>query len=336
MMSHEIPSRPWQIISMDLFNYAGKEHLIIVDHYSDFWEIDLLPDLSAETTIKRCKSQFARYGQPNIVITDNGPQFVSLQFKKFAAEWEFDHITSSPRYPQANGKAESAVKIAKNLCRKARGESSDPWKAILHWRNTPTDGMDSSPAQRLMSRRLKTSLPVANKLLEPVVIQGVPERLRQKRQVAKAKYDRSARDLPELKVGEQIRMRPLPGDRTGRWERGTCLQQVAPRSYLVDVGGTRYRRNRVDLRVAEQPDSSYPVGGSEPVAKPNLLKDNKECPSDIDDSPELAGVSGDSQASEASEYGEQRDPACVRESGVREPVVTRSGRCSRPPDRLNL
>ncbi|KAG8147540.1 hypothetical protein E2320_001389, partial [Naja naja] len=141
---------------------------------------------------------FARYGQPNVVITDNGPQFVSLQFKKFAAGWEFDHITSSPHQPQANGKAESAVKIVKNLCRKALDESRDPWKAILHWSNTPTEGMDSSPAQRLMSRRLKTSLPMANKLLEPMVIQGVPERLQEKRQVAKAKYDESARGLPEL------------------------------------------------------------------------------------------------------------------------------------------
>ncbi|KAG8125492.1 hypothetical protein E2320_020682 [Naja naja] len=180
--------------------------------------------------------QFARYGQPNVVITDNGPQFVSLQFKKFAAGWEFDHITSSPHQPQANGKAESAVKIVKNLCRKALDESRDPWKAILHWSNTPTEGMDSSPAQRLMSRRLKTSLPMANKLLEPMVIQGVPERLQEKRQVAKAKYDESARGLPELKVWERIQMKPLPGDRTGCWEMGSCLQQVAPHSYLVDVG----------------------------------------------------------------------------------------------------
>ncbi|XP_053567953.1 lengsin [Bombina bombina] len=66
--------------------------------------------------------------------------------------------------------------------------------------------MDSSPAQRLMSRRLKTSLPVANKLLEPSVIHGIPEKLRLKRQVFKARYDTSARDLPELNIGERIRI----------------------------------------------------------------------------------------------------------------------------------
>ncbi|KAJ8334859.1 hypothetical protein SKAU_G00404980 [Synaphobranchus kaupii] len=83
-------------------------------------------------------------------------------------------------------------------------------------------------------------------------MQGVPERLRVKHQIAKFWYDKSARDLPELSIGQDIRMKPLPGDRTGRWRKGVCLQQVGPRSYLVDVEGTFYRRNRVDLRPAER------------------------------------------------------------------------------------
>ncbi|KAJ8389944.1 hypothetical protein AAFF_G00112290 [Aldrovandia affinis] len=224
MLSHDLPTRPWQILSMDMFTHRQKDYLLIVDHYSDFWEIELLPDMSAETVIKRCKAQFARHGQPERVITDNGPQFTS-QFTRFASEWEFEHVTSSPRHPKANGKAESAVKIAKNLLRKAAHDGDDPWKAILHWRNTPTENMGSSPAQRLMSRRLKTSIPATNKLLEPVVVVGVTEKLRHRKQLAKSFYDRSARDLPELEVGETVRMKPLPGDNTGRWRVGTCLRR---------------------------------------------------------------------------------------------------------------
>eukprot|EP00063_Salmo_salar_P032454 XP_014007289.1 PREDICTED: uncharacterized protein LOC106575331 [Salmo salar] len=251
MMSHELPTRAWQIVSMDLVLLSVAEYLLIVDHYSDFWEIELLPDLSAEMVIKRCKAQFARQGQPDKVITDNGPQFTA-QFKRFASEWEFDHVTFSPRHPKANGKAESTVKIAKNLLSRAVGDSNDPWKAILQWRKTPTENMDSSPAQRLLSRRLKTTIPIANKLLEPCVMVGVTDKLRHRKQLAKCFYDWTARDLPELEVGETIRMKPLPGDHTGLWRLGTCLQRVAPRSYLVDVGGYLYRCNRVDLHVAEQ------------------------------------------------------------------------------------
>ena len=43
-------------------------------------------------------------------MTDNGPQFDSAEFAMFAKKWSFKHDTSSPRYPQSNGKAENAVK----------------------------------------------------------------------------------------------------------------------------------------------------------------------------------------------------------------------------------
>ncbi|KAK7933832.1 hypothetical protein WMY93_004728 [Mugilogobius chulae] len=252
MMSHALPTRPWQILSMDLYRQAGKDYLIMVDHYSDFWEIEQLSDLTAETTVYKCKMQFARYGQPDRVITDCGSQFDNETFRKFAREWGFEHVMSSPRHPKSNGKAESAVKIVKNLSKRAASAGTDPWLAILQWRNTPTDDMHCSPAQRLMARRLKTSLPVSDTLLQPCVVNDVAEKIKARHQRAKLWYDRSAKDLPELRVGQSIRMQPLPGDRTGKWRRGLCLQQVGPRSYLVDVDGTMYRRNRVDLRPAEQ------------------------------------------------------------------------------------
>ena len=56
----------------------------------------------------------ARYGVPDVVVSDNGPQFSSFQ-----TSWQFEHVTSSPGYAQSNGGAESAVRIAKSLMKKA-------------------------------------------------------------------------------------------------------------------------------------------------------------------------------------------------------------------------
>lgn len=339
MMSHDIPVRPWQAVSMDVFSYAGKDYLIIVDQYSDFWEIDHLPDLSADTLITRCKAQFARYGQPDRVISDNGPQFACERFRRFAASWGFAHVTSSPRHPQSNGKAESAVKIVKSLCKRAKLDGTDTWLAILHWRNTPTEGLDSSPAQRLMARRLKTSLPVADSLLLPRVVDGVAEKLRWKRRIAKSFYDTAARDLPELNVGDHIRMRPLPGDRTGRWRLGQCLQRVAPRSFVVDVDGTLYRRNRVDLRVAER---------SAQAQQSDMLQPERSSP----DRAHVTGVTASAETRIVSGQGEtggEEHPCTPRTPRAPVPGVTpggsataghgvysRSGRLSRPPQRLDL
>jgi transposase InsO family protein len=59
-----------------------------------------------------------RYGIPDIV-SDNGPQFCSKRFQAFQRTWHFEHITSSPEYPQSNGGAERAVEITdEESCRR--------------------------------------------------------------------------------------------------------------------------------------------------------------------------------------------------------------------------
>jgi hypothetical protein len=56
---------------------------------------------------------------PKIVHSDNARNFVNDEFKKFAVSWDFQMARSSPHYNQSNGEAESAVKIAKLLIKKA-------------------------------------------------------------------------------------------------------------------------------------------------------------------------------------------------------------------------
>ena len=105
------------------------------------------------------KRQFARHGIPDELLTDNGPQFESHKFSRFAQEYSFTIVKSSPYYSRGNGKAESAVKIAKNILKTSRKE--DPYLALLAYRNTPQQGYNYSPAQRLMSGRLKDIIPTA-------------------------------------------------------------------------------------------------------------------------------------------------------------------------------
>ena len=60
---------------------------------------------------------FARYGIPNVIVSDNGPQYLSQEFGEFAKKFNFKHITSSPYHPQGIGEAERAVKQLRNSCK---------------------------------------------------------------------------------------------------------------------------------------------------------------------------------------------------------------------------
>ena len=68
-------------------------------------------------------------------MSDNGPPFNSEEFAKFSKDYGFQHVTSSPRYSQANGKSENAVKLAKQLLIKCMEDGTDPYIALLEQRN---------------------------------------------------------------------------------------------------------------------------------------------------------------------------------------------------------
>lgn len=108
-------------------------------------EVERLYATHSEEIISKLKDIFARHGIPETFVSDNGPQYTSEQFRKFAKGWNFKHITSSPHYPQSNGKAENAVKTVKNILRKCVESGDDFRLALLEWRNMTTEGLSSSP-----------------------------------------------------------------------------------------------------------------------------------------------------------------------------------------------
>lgn len=161
MMETECPDRPWVKVGVDLFEFGGSHYIVCVDYYSKWPEIAKLDSLTSRKTIYRLKSVFARFGIPDEVRSDNGPQFSASEFKEFAKDYGFDHTTSSPYFPQSNGEAERAVQTIKQMLRKC----TDPHKALLAYRNTPLEIINLSSAQLLQNRMLKTTLPTAVSLL---------------------------------------------------------------------------------------------------------------------------------------------------------------------------
>lgn len=103
----------------------------MVDYWSSFFEVVEIHKKTAQAVITQLKVQFARHGIPEVLITDNGPEFDNQEFKSFSSQWQFEQRTSSPRYPQSNGKVENAVKTCKGLLMKAKEDKKDPLLAIL-------------------------------------------------------------------------------------------------------------------------------------------------------------------------------------------------------------
>ncbi|KAJ8885676.1 hypothetical protein PR048_011874 [Dryococelus australis] len=200
------PSCPWKI----------------ADYYSRYSEICPLSCLTDAAVIDGLKEIFVCFGIPEIVRSDSGSQLVSSNFQSFANTYNFQVITSSQHFLQSNGCVEAAVKIAKNLLK-----NNDVSLALLTYCMKPLD-CGFSPAEMLMNRRLKSTLPLLPAALEEV-----------KFLQRAAHYDRRHRvcQLSDLQQGDKVWVTDLR-------VYGTIAQNgPQPRSYVVDTHKSKYRRN---------------------------------------------------------------------------------------------
>ncbi|UYV61221.1 K02A2.6-like, partial [Cordylochernes scorpioides] len=289
----DFPSRPWEKVGIDHFYLKGKYYLLIADYYSRFPELALLEDQTTHSTILHCKSIFARHGIPEEVISDNGPQF-GLEFKKFAKEYGFHHITSSPRFPQSNGFIESMVKNIKNQLKKGR----DPYLSLLGYRTAPLEN-GYSPAELCMNRKLRTTVPTSPVQLQSRIpdLENLEMREKDQRHKKKTHFDihHRARELPHLNKGTRVWVKDLRVP-------GVVLEDAgSPRSYIVNSPKGILRRNRFHLL-------------------PNPQGEKIDMEDEEMESPEMSQCftsTGDNTTCDSEPRTFQRSP---------EPVKTRSGR----------
>ncbi len=113
--NHSTPTVP---VGTDLFELKGIHYLLTVDYFSRYPEVTKLMTITSSAVIAGLKAAFSRHGIPEVVRSDNGPQYSSHEFAMFADSYGFKHAL----FPPSNGQAERAVKTMKQLLEK----SSDP------------------------------------------------------------------------------------------------------------------------------------------------------------------------------------------------------------------
>ena len=156
---------------------------------------------------------FGSYGSPEILYTDNCPQFDSYAFKGFAKRWSFLHTTYSPRYAQSNGLAERMVQTVKKILSKAKMDDLDPYLALLCLRTTPVSNTIWSPMELLMSRKGKANLPVSKRKQLPDAEQ-IGAAFRDRRALQKLNYNMGAgAELPQLYARQHVRFQQQPSSK---------------------------------------------------------------------------------------------------------------------------
>jgi transposase InsO family protein len=116
------PSRPhahWHI-DISYVNLSGSFYYLcsVLDGYSRgivHWDIrESMTEAGVEIILQRAKELTP--GATPRIISDNGPQFISRDFKEFIRISGMTHVRTSPYYPQSNGKIERWHQSIKREC----------------------------------------------------------------------------------------------------------------------------------------------------------------------------------------------------------------------------
>ena len=293
------PSYPFQQICADYFEISSHGYLVVADRFSGwlciFW---FRPYQRTSKKLQdTLRDLFVAYGSPEELSSDGGPQFSAGEFKNFLKLWGIKHRLSSVNYPQSNGRAEVAVKSAKRIIHNnvsADGSLNNDRAAhaILQHRNTPLPGLGLSPAQILLHRQLRDSVPAHPKhyRLHKEWIISADEREEAMSNAKQLMID-GGKELLPLELGSNVVVQE--GD--GKWTRtGTVVEVLPNRQYRVRMlaSGRVTLRNRRFLKLykAATPVSIRPlpsVDAPSPESAP-LLESPVDTtpPVDIPDRPE--------------------------------------------------
>lgn len=234
----EWPESPWSRLHVDYAGpLSGKMFLVVVDAHSKWIDVYPTNTATSQVTIEKLRQCFSTHGLPQMLVSDNGTCFKSQEFELFCKQNGIQHVTSAPFHPASNGLGERAVQILKQGLKKVKGDTLETRLArfLFNYRITPQSTTGLSPAELLMSRRLRSTLD----LLLPDIKAKVC-----KKQAKQKEYHDAHSKWRSFSPGADVYVRNYSHGPT--WVPAIIVGSTGPVSYTVQMGDGRVVRRHVD------------------------------------------------------------------------------------------
>ncbi|XP_031432706.1 uncharacterized protein K02A2.6-like [Clupea harengus] len=321
----EWPETPWSRLHVDYAGpHLGRMFLIVIDAHSKWLDVYPTSNATSQVTIEKLRQCFSTHGLPQTIVSDNGTCFTSQEFESFLKQNGIQHITSAPFHPASNGLAERAVQTFKQGIKKTKGDTLETKIArfLFNYRITPQSTTGLSPAEMLMSRRLRSTL--------DLLLPDVKSKIQKKQLKQKAQHDLHSK-WRSFSPGDDVYIRNY--GHGPRWVPAVIEMNTGPVSYTVQTGDGRVMRRHVDQirkRHASMTETSMPDMILEPMS---LQVPENAAEALTRDSAVPASVGG--EGSEPTETAQVHPPADPPDASADSPpVLRRSERTKKTPTHL--
>ena len=312
-----MPEKPWSRLHLDhAINFLGRNWLVLVDAYSKYPCIHPTTSTSSKSTTAILEQEFAHFGYPHTLVTDNATTFMSQEFQAWCKQRGIVHLTGAPYHPATNGAAERLIQSFKQALRKS---SLPPKEALqeflMQYRRIPfVSGL--SPSELLNGRRIRTKI--------DTLVPSIPHLL-QGRQSRQASKHSNAEDSEVVSKVEHHYSLGDPcyalyfgprRDRDPRWVPAIVTKVHGTRSVNVRVipRGPTWRRHLDQLRPRYGSDQD-----DDPCEIPTSVLSTETLPAGTD------------HASSSSSMNQRNNPRLPTGDEYGRHNLRRSARTKRPP-----
>ena len=278
--SWRYPDRPLDRVHIDFAGPIENKHLlVIVDAYSKWADVAILPSTSSDGVIDTLRSFMARLGLIKMIVSDNATCFKSEKFQEFCSRNGIKHVTSAAYHPRSNGAAENMVKQLKHSLKSQSGTQ----KSLLHrvtkflfWsRNTENSTTNQKPSSLILRHHPRTRLDLIR-----------PAPLRDTVTEHQAKSKKNANRLRTFEKNDRVLVRNYSKHHPSPWVYGEIMQKTGPVSYRVrDVNNTLHRRHADQIirggEAAPPPRQQLDVEDQPAHAANAALDNNVNIPAEI-------------------------------------------------------
>lgn len=310
--------RPFERVHIDFLGpIQGKMFLILVDSFSKWVEVFQMANTTATTTVEKLRECFARFGLPDTIVSDNGPQFTSSDYKIFCKRNGINCMFSPPYKPQCNGAAENSVKSFKSALKKMLEDPSNQSLNLLtlvsrylfFYRSSIHCSTGETPYKLLFGREMVTHFD----RLKPNLFDKIQLKIEDKN-------GKQEKTIKQFNEGDRVLVRSF-GRNDRKWESATVKNKEGNKIYVCKTVDGRLKRLHVDQMVKDRKKMDEQIYDLDDLQNLPVINGVNEIPNihrEIDN---------------AENEAEQLPRLWINEGASGDGITSRFGRVIRPPER---
>lgn len=231
--------------------------------------------------LKKLVCFFARFGLPDVLVSDNGPPFNSHNFVNFLERQGIRVMKSPPYNPASNGQAERLVRTVKEVLKCFLLE---PEVAILdledqinlflfNFRNNNLSKDGRFPSEKIFCYKPKTVLDLINP--KKHYKNNISEPQSDEETTTKNQCGRIPRRpndaIDELMTGDEVWYKNHNPQIHARWIKATFIKKYSHNTFQIRIGSANVMAHRTQIKICkdtswQRPNVLINLGGAESVS----------------------------------------------------------------------